>query len=105
MPTITITRRPAVADRLRAYAVMVDDARIGTVRQGETFRCDVGTGRHEVRLTVDWCGSPTVVIDVEDRDVDLVCAPHRNLPWLAAFMLFTPNQWIDLRVDPPAARP
>ena len=44
MPTITITRRPAVADRLRAYAVMVDDARIGTVRQGETFRCDVGDG-------------------------------------------------------------
>ena len=105
MPTIAITRRPGVADRLRAYAVMIDDARIGTVRAGETFRCDVGTGRHEIRLTVDWCGSPTVVIDVGDRDVDLVCAPHRNLPWLAAFMLFTPNQWIDLRVDPAASRP
>lgn len=98
MPSIRITRRHAFADAMRAYAVLVDGERIGTVRQDETFRCDVGQGRHEVRLSVDWCGSPTLVVDVEAGDVDLVCAPHPNLPWLAAAMLFTPNRWIDLRV-------
>lgn len=104
MPTIAITRRPAFADSLRAYSVLVDDARIGTLRQGETFRCDVGPGRHEIRLTLDWCGSPTVVVDLGDGGVDLVCAPHPNLPWLAALMLFTPNQRIQLRIADPASR-
>ncbi len=97
MGTITIRRGTAFADALRGYSVFVDGTKLGTLRQGETFRCDVGSGRHEVRLTLDWYGSPTLVVDVGAGDVDLVCAPHRNLPWLAAMMLFRPNQWIDLR--------
>lgn len=98
MASITITRGRAFADGLRIYSVLVDDTRIGTLRQGEAFRCDVGAGRHEVRLAVDWCGSPTIVVDVGTADVHLVCAPHPSLPWFAAAMLFRPNRWIDLRV-------
>lgn len=105
MATITIRRGHALVHALRAYAVLVDGVRLGTLRQGETFRCDVGTGRHEVRLTVDWCGSPTLVVDVGTADVDLACAPHRDLSWLALPMLFRPDRWIDLRPADGPPRP
>jgi hypothetical protein len=51
-------------DRLRRYAVVIDGTVAGNLRRGESVEVPVPAGRHEVRLKIDWCSSPSVAVDV-----------------------------------------
>ena len=63
-------------DRARRYAVIVDDEVVGRIRRGESFDHRVSPGRHEVRLKIDWSGSPTVEVDIPEGGVERFrCAP------------------------------
>lgn len=64
--SITLTREQSYADRLRAYRVLLDDTEIGRLGYGESKTFAVPPGQHQIRLTIDWCGSNTVTFHVED---------------------------------------
>ncbi|WP_155370224.1 hypothetical protein [Catellatospora vulcania] len=51
-------------DRMRAYCLVVDGSVIGEIRRGQVVRVPVHPGRHQVRATIDWTGSPQVTVDV-----------------------------------------
>ena len=57
---LKISRDSGYADRLRAYAVIVDGRKLGELRNGETRLLSVSPGSHEVSLKMDGCGSKTL---------------------------------------------
>lgn len=76
MKKITISRDSGFADKFRAYQVMLDGKSIGEINDGETESFDVPTGRHELRLEIDWCGSNTVVFDLDRNDLAFECGSN-----------------------------
>ncbi|MGO8870585.1 MAG: DUF4190 domain-containing protein [Acidimicrobiales bacterium] len=56
--TLRLTRHPARwRDRSRSYKVVIDDAVIGKIRNGETADFRIPAGRHEVAIKLDWARS------------------------------------------------
>ncbi|MGW0665309.1 hypothetical protein [Streptodolium elevatio] len=63
-------------DFFRAYQVLVDGAVVGRAKRGQTHTFTVRPGTHRVQLTIDWCSSPELVIEVAGGQVArFVCAP------------------------------
>lgn len=63
-------------DSQRNYLVIVDGRRVATVRGGQTAEVRVSPGRHDVLLKMNWCTSPTLVIDARPGAiVRLACEP------------------------------
>ncbi len=60
MVALKISRDSGYADRLRAYAVVLDGKKIGELRNGETKEFSMLPGPHKVSLKIDWCGSKTL---------------------------------------------
>lgn len=77
---IVLTReRRGYRDRIRSYSVIVDSARVARIRHGKTVQIPVSPGRHEVYLTIDWCRSPGIAMNVAPgQTVSMYCAPAGN---------------------------
>jgi hypothetical protein len=80
--TAIVIRRPAALwqDRARNYRIIIDGNDAGTIaNKGET-RIALPPGRHTVRLKIDWCGSPEIVVDVgPGTEHVLECGPNSNI--------------------------
>lgn len=56
--TINVRReKKAVVDRTRKYKVLIDGEKVGALKNGGSESFEVGAGRHEVMMKVDWCSS------------------------------------------------
>ncbi len=96
MGSLTVIRRKAIwRDRLRAYAVMVDGVKVGEVSSGAGVTVPLAAGQHEVRMKIDWCGSPPVWIDGAD-DASLVCDAGGNSFMVLIDVLFRSDRYISL---------
>jgi hypothetical protein len=94
--TLQITRGTRGGDRLRAYHVIVDGDDVGVIRRGRTATIALTPGQHQVHLTVDWCRSPSVTVDVASGQVvSLSCWSNVN-PWEVGRALQQSNEWIGL---------
>ena len=62
--TIRLVRPSAWHCRFRAYAVFIDDQKVGTIRNGKTVDFPVSAGLHQLRIQVDWSPSNTLEFDV-----------------------------------------
>ncbi|MEW1957231.1 hypothetical protein [Kineococcus sp. NPDC059986] len=73
--TIVVHRPRGARDLLRAYTLVLDGEEVGRIRQGGRLEVSTTPGRHTIRATIDWSGSPEVafttaagsVVDVEVR--------------------------------------
>ncbi len=81
-----ITRVNGSADKLRAYKVLVDDAEVGTIKDGETKQFPVADGKHTVKLKIDWCSSQPISFDRSGNQVSFECGSSSVLR--AAFCAF-----------------
>jgi hypothetical protein len=92
----------ATRDLLRGYRIVVDGRRIGTLRRGNEVTVALAPGRHRVRATIDWSGSPELEVDLAPgRTVRLVVEPAGSPS--QADQTFSRKQWLSLRVEDPAA--
>jgi hypothetical protein len=83
-------------DRLRSYAVMIDERPSGRLRRGKEIVIDVLPGHHEVRIKIDWTGSPTVPVEVAaDEQVNLVAVP-KGVQFAPISDLVSKNRWVTL---------
>jgi hypothetical protein len=92
---IRVTRAPGEwRDRLRAYDVLIDGARAGAVRPGQTVDFAVAPGEHGVQLTVDWCSSPVRVVRLAAGQwAQFQCQPNGST--LEMWRMFiTPGEYI-----------
>jgi hypothetical protein len=94
--TIRVTRNAeGYRDRFRKYKVLVDGAKVGVLKPGETVETAVPTGEHRVRIAIDWSGSPEVVVAVAaDETVALECEPGSGE---ALHDLAGTKSWVELR--------
>ena len=97
MGTLTVSRAAGGwRDRARAYAIEIDGETVGKIKRGESVSVEIGPGSHAVRAAIDWCSSPTVIVQ-GDRDERLTCAPGGNAFLAVIDMLFRPGEYISLR--------
>ena len=64
MAVLKIVRDSGYADRWRAYQVILDGAKIGEIRNGQTRQSAIAPGQHKLSLKIDWCVSNTVEFNV-----------------------------------------
>jgi hypothetical protein len=71
---IHIERRAAWADLLRSYKIVLDEKVAGTIRSKRHCSFEVRPGRHEIFLTISWCSSRHLLLDLAPgEEVNLVC--------------------------------
>ena len=64
---------------LRSYSVYVDGKRVGRVRNGKTFECDVTPGHHEVWVKIDWAESLRLSREVQSGEQAIFfCGCHAS---------------------------
>ena len=96
---IKITRRHrAWADRLREYHVLIDNERVGTVRDGETSTYPVRAGLHQLQLRIDRNRSESLKVDVAAGDTVVLEARARNPLAYPYSMIYGRPRYIELRV-------
>ena len=79
MSKISISRNSGFADIFGAYQVMLDGKQIGKINDGGTETYEVAPGKHELRLKIDWCGSNTVVFDLDKNDLAFECGSPKPI--------------------------
>ena len=103
MSILRIRRADEFADHLRSYSIMLDGAKLGEIKRGETREFPISSGQHQLSMKIDWCGSNTIQFVAADNDV-LAFLARSNLKGLAAFaaiyyVIFKPNEWIVLETE------
>jgi hypothetical protein len=94
MATIQVRResRPW-RDRSRAWTVVLDGIRIGSVKNGEVFTSEASVGVHRLQLRIDWTGSQSMEFRVDSSDPILIflATPGPAFPGL-----LSRDRWIRL---------
>ena len=77
--TLAVTRSGQVTwDLIRRYRIWINECPLGSVGRGETARFVVGAGPHAVQVSIDWCGSPELEINIRPgRETHVDCGPSR----------------------------
>lgn len=73
---IKIKRHSALADRTRAYVVLLNGEVLGEIKNGEEVEFDVPAGNHQLRLRIDWCRSKAVTFEVDQSPVAFECGSN-----------------------------
>jgi hypothetical protein len=72
--TLTVVRRPAHVNRLRAYKIYVDDVPVGFVKNGKSLSLPLSEGVHEAVAKIDWIRSiPFRFECIADQPICLRC--------------------------------
>lgn len=69
MASLTLQRPRDGGGILRRLRVEVDGHEVGALKQGESVRLQVAPGPHRIVGRMDWTTTPTLELDVADRDV------------------------------------
>lgn len=101
MATMKVTRDAGYADLVRAYAVMLDDKKIGELKNGECREFSIAPGDHTITAKIDWCGSETLRFHASDNDKlsFTVSSNLRGIKILLAawYILFDRNAYLSMQ--------
>ncbi|TNE54984.1 MAG: hypothetical protein EP344_13900 [Bacteroidetes bacterium] len=87
MAKLIITRKSEFVNRIRKYSIYLDGDKIGTIGDGETKEFDLAPGDHELKTTLDWCGSRTLRFHLAEGDTRRVeTSGFRYNNWLFVFV-------------------
>lgn len=81
---IRITREGGyLADRVRAYRVILDKKKVATIREAESEELELTPGTHKLQFRIDFCRSRTLEFDVKPGEkLTIWCKPNANfLTW------------------------
>jgi hypothetical protein len=94
-------RHRAWADRLREYHVLIDNERVGTLRDGQSSTYSVDAGSHRVQLQIDWARSEPRTVDVAAGDIVALECRGRNPLAALYWITFGRNRYVELTVVDP----
>ena len=66
---IVVSRKGSWFGLLRSLKVWIDRTEVGGVRHNREQEFLVDAGPHEVRASMDWCRSPSLVLVLSDGEV------------------------------------
>jgi hypothetical protein len=85
-------------DALRGYAVLVDDAQVGSIRRGQTLHFQLPPGPHRLQLKIArWTSRPLTALVEEGRTVCFVCSPGGDASEALAAVSTGRSDYITLR--------
>ena len=71
---LSITRERSVSNALRGFSVLIDDQVIDKIKNGQTKRYALPSGRHSVRIGIDFYKSQPLTIDLAaGATLELLC--------------------------------
>ena len=100
--TLRITRTSQYANKLRAYSIFLDGARVGKIKDGETVTYPLSPGSHTVQARIDWCRTKPVEITVkpgQDIPLEVGCYAGGWRLLLALFDAIWPGRWLYLKAS------
>jgi hypothetical protein len=87
------------SDWFRGYTVILDGETIGRIGRGEELVREAGTGRHELKLAIDWASSRPVEFELTDgQEVLIRCWPAVNPLRALRYMTVGRRQWIGVEL-------
>jgi len=100
MSILRIRRADEFADHLRSYSIMLDGAKLGEIKRGETHEFPISSGQHQLSMKIDWCRSNMIQFAASDSDVLVFLARPKvkESGGLTAlyYALIKPNEYIVL---------
>lgn len=86
-------------DAVRSYLLEVDGEDAGSIKAGETVILEVPAGSHKVRASIDWTGSPAVIVDARPgAQIRLLVGPAGSA-LSALLQIFKPMSYLKLSVQ------
>jgi hypothetical protein len=74
---LSIERERSISNALRGFTIMIDDQPVDKIRSGETKRYALPSGRHAVRIAIDFYKSRSLSFDLQPgQTLHLVCGDH-----------------------------
>jgi len=70
MPTVIVTRDSGYADRFRSYKIYIDESKVGCVKNGGRFECQVPVGEHTICCKIDWARSNKIAFRLDSDAVE-----------------------------------
>jgi hypothetical protein len=102
--TLTITRTTSYADRIRGYRVMLDGAKVASLKAGEATTLQTTPGHHSLVLKIDWCRSNCVEFDARSgENLSFECGssmPGLRLLLAILYITFWRHKYLWLRQVP-----
>jgi hypothetical protein len=83
-------------DHVRAYRVLIDGRKVGSLRENEALTVELPAGSHDLSVRVDWTGTQSVPVEVEANRDHLYEVSPSQTP-IAGF--FSSSGWLELRSD------
>jgi len=68
MATLHLKRESQYANKMRSFEVLMDDNKIGEIKDGEEKEIKLPPGKHLLKLKIDWCYSKTFELDIKEED-------------------------------------
>ena len=68
MATICIERNSELMNRARKFKVVIDNKEVGSIKNGDVLKFNVGPGSHALKASIDWCSSPEINVDIADGE-------------------------------------
>jgi hypothetical protein len=97
MATIRIQRPKmfgaAVARKFRIY---IDGTQVGMIGYGQQKEFETTAGRHTVTAKIDWCGSPDVIVNLNENETKCLTVKSRGVFVSLFVSLFQWNKYLTL---------
>ena len=97
---IQLERKRAWADLFRSYQIFLDAELVGTIRQGKSCSFEVHPGHHELFLTIDWCSSQRLSMDLAPGEKVKVVCQGKNALFALYNVTFGADRYINLFQEP-----
>lgn len=95
--TIRLYRFAKWMDRFRSYSIFANDLKVGSIGNGAQVDLTVPSGSIALRAGVDWCGSPTLMLEVAPGGAINVEVLNEHSPWNAGLAMLKPSSYLTLR--------
>ena len=98
---LRLTSVTSYPDRFRAYKVQVDGELVGKIEPKNTMEFSLVPGLHEVMLSIDWCKSNIVEINIKNGEtLAMECGSSlsgRRMLLAIVYIMFLRNRYLWLR--------
>ena len=69
MSKIIVYRNTEWANKWRTIDLYMDGEKLGSLEDGQTIAFEIPTGNHSLEAKIDWCGSNTIELMMEEDDI------------------------------------
>lgn len=76
---LVITRRSSFYDKFRSYTIYVNGEKYAKIGNNSKTEIDLPAGEYEIYLSIDWCKSNKLSINIEEnQNIYLECYPRKK---------------------------